>query len=55
MQLRLRQYSERPLGPPEVHMDNSSVSSDMPVTVGVAKRYLVSDNAKKIRLSLDEK
>ena len=40
---------------PEVHTENSSVSSDMWVTVGVAERYLVSDNAKKIRLSHDEK
>jgi hypothetical protein len=39
---------------PEVHTENSSVSSDMRVMVGVAKRYLVSDNAKKIRLSHDE-
>jgi hypothetical protein len=29
---------------PEVHAENSTVSSDMRVTVGVAKRYLVSDN-----------
>ena len=35
-------------------MEYSSVSSDMPVTVVVAKRYLVSDYAKKIRLSHDE-
>jgi hypothetical protein len=40
---------------PEVHMENSSVSSDLRVKVGVAERYLVSDNAKKIRLSQDEK
>ncbi len=40
---------------PEVHTENSSVSSDMRVKVGVAKRYLVSDNTKKIRLSHDEK
>ncbi len=40
---------------PEVHTEKSSVSSDMWVTVGVAKRYLVSDNAKKIRLSHNEK
>ncbi len=40
---------------PEVHTENSSVSSDMRVTVGVAERYLVSDNAKKISLSHDEK
>ncbi len=44
-----------PLRVPEVHTENSSVSSDMRVTVGVAKRYLVSVNAKKIRLSHDEK
>ncbi len=35
---------------PEVHTENSSVSSDMWVTVGVAERYLVSDNAKKIKV-----
>jgi hypothetical protein len=35
---------------PEVHTENSSISSDMRVTVGVAKRYLVSDNAKKIKV-----
>ncbi len=40
---------------PEVYTENSSVSFDMRVMVGVAKRYLVSDNAKKIRLSHDEK
>ena len=40
---------------PEVHMENSSVSSDMHVTVGGAERYIVSDNAKKIRLSHNEK
>ena len=40
---------------PEVHTENSFVSSDMRVTVGVAERYLVSDNAKKIRLSHNEK
>ena len=40
---------------PEVHAENSSVSSDMRVTVGVAKRYLVSDNPRKFRLSHDEK
>ncbi len=39
---------------PEVHTENSSVSFDMRVTVGVAKRYLVSDNAKKMRLSHNE-
>ncbi len=35
---------------PEVHTKDFSVSSDMRVTVGVAKRYLVSDNAKKIKV-----
>jgi hypothetical protein len=35
---------------PEVHTENYSVSSDLRVTVGVAKRYLVSDNAKKIKV-----
>jgi hypothetical protein len=40
---------------PEVHRENFSVSSDMWVTVGGAKRYMVSDNAKKIRLSHNEK
>jgi hypothetical protein len=38
---------------PEVHTENSVVSSDILVMVGVAERYLVSDNAKKIRLSHD--
>jgi hypothetical protein len=28
-------------------MENSSVSSDMRVTVGGAERYMVSDNTKK--------
>jgi hypothetical protein len=40
---------------PEVHTDNSSVSSDMWVRVGGAKRYMVSKNAKKIMLSHNEK
>ena len=40
---------------PEVHTENSSVSSDVRVTVGVAEKYLVSDNVKKIRLSHNEK
>ena len=35
---------------PEVHTENYSVSSDLRVMVGVAKRYLVSDNAKKIKV-----
>jgi hypothetical protein len=36
---------------PEVHTEHSSVSSDMLVTFGRAERYMIFDNAKKIRLS----
>ena len=39
----------------EVHTENSSVSSDVRVTVGGAKRYMNFDNAKKTRLSYNEK
>ncbi len=40
---------------PEVHPENSSVRSGMWVMVGGAKRYMVSDNAKKISRSYNEK
>jgi hypothetical protein len=40
---------------PEVHTENSSVRSGMQVMVRGAKRYMVSDNAKKISRSHDEK
>ncbi len=40
---------------PEVHTDNSSVRSGMQVMVRGAKRCMVSDNAKKISRSHDEK
>jgi hypothetical protein len=40
---------------PEVHTDNFSVRSGMQVMVRGAKRYMVSDNAKKISRSHDEK
>ncbi len=40
---------------PEVHTENSSVRSGMQVMVGGAERYMVSDNAKKISRSHDEK
>ena len=40
---------------PELHTENSSVSSGMQVTVGGAEMYMVSDNAKKISLSHNEK
>ena len=40
---------------PEVHMENSYVRSGMQVMVRGAKRYMVSDNAKKISRSHDEK
>jgi hypothetical protein len=36
-------------------MENSSVRSEMQVMVGGAERYMVSDNAKKIIRSHDEK
>jgi hypothetical protein len=36
-------------------MEDSSVRSGMRVMVGGAKRYMVSDNAKKINRSHDEK
>jgi hypothetical protein len=36
-------------------MENSSVRSGMHVMVGEAKRYMVSDNAKKISRSHNEK
>ena len=39
---------------PEVHMENSSVRSEMQVMVGGAERYMVSDNAKKISRSHDK-
>ncbi len=40
---------------PEVHMENSSVRSGMQVMVGGAERYMVSEYAKKISWSHDEK
>jgi hypothetical protein len=40
---------------PEVHTENSSVRSGMQVMVRGAERYMVSDNAKKISRSHDEK
>ncbi len=40
---------------PEVHTENSSGRSGMHVMAGGAKRYMVSDNAKKISRSHDEK
>jgi hypothetical protein len=40
---------------PEVHTEDSSVRSGMGVKVGGAKRYMVSDNAKKISWSHYEK
>jgi hypothetical protein len=36
-------------------MENSSVRPGIRVMVGGAKRYMVSENAKKISLSHDEK